>query len=124
LESCRQDEVACLKRLVPFIKECSRKLWLVSVVTKQDLWRPDEATAGSWYRSGEYGNLIRDIANHKGTTFKHEFHLLSLVIGNFVSAKDETLANNVKGYDQRTQIESVRRLFEIIDGVRTWVSQR
>jgi hypothetical protein len=124
LEANRRDEVACLKRLVPFIKECPRKLWLVSAVTKQDLWRPDESAVEKCYREGDYGVAIDDISRSKGATFRHEPHLLSLVIGNFVTARDETLTKNVQGYDHRIQIESVRRLFEIIDGVRKWGSEK
>jgi hypothetical protein len=124
LEANRQDEVGCLKRLAPFLKECRRKLWLVSVVTKQDLWRSEESAVQTWYHGGEYGSLIEDIVRHKGTTFRHETHLLSLVIGNFVTSRDETLAKNLQGYDHRAQVESVRRLVEIVDGLRKWGSEK
>ena len=124
LEAGRQDEIGCLKHLSPFIKECPRRLWLVSAITKQDLWRTDESGVEAWYREGEYGKLIGDVARAGPKTFRHEPHLLSLVIGNFVTPNGETLAKNVQGYDHRAQIESVRRLFEIIDGLRQWGSEK
>jgi hypothetical protein len=124
LEASRKDEVACLRELVPFLKECPRKLWLLSAVTKHDLWRPEEAEADKWYREGEYGNLVEAIARHKGTAFRHEPLFLSLVIGNFVTAKDEVLDKNKEGYDHRAQVESVRRLFEVLDGLRKWGSEK
>ena len=120
LEAGRRDEVGCLRRLLPVLKDCPRKLWLASVVTKQDLWRPDEAAAERCYREGEYGELLRDLSGAKGVTFRHELHPLSLVIGKFVTLGGEVLAKNVAGYDHRDQVESVRRLFEILDGVRQW----
>ena len=124
LEAGRRDEIGCLKHLVPFMKECPKKLWFASAVTKQDLWRPGEIAAEKWYREGEYGKRIEEVATHKGATFQHEFHPLSLVIGQFITAKNETLAKNVEGYDHRAQIESVRRLFEILDGLRKWGSEK
>jgi len=124
LAANRQDENRCLRQLVPFIKECPRKFWVLSAITKQDLWRTQESVAESWYRDGDYGTSIQEIAQHNRTTFRHEPHLLSLVIGNFVTSKDETLAKNAQGYDHRAQIESVRRLFEILDGLRKWGSEK
>ena len=108
LDANRADEIACLKQLAPFIKECPRKLWLLSMVTKQDLWRSADGAAEKWYRDGEYGQLITEIATHKGRAFCHEFHPLSLVISNFVTAKSEVFAKNIEGYDHRAQVESVR----------------
>jgi hypothetical protein len=124
LEAKRADEVGCLKHLLPFLKECPRKIWLVSAITKQDLWRRDKSAAEKWYSDGEYGDLVRELIVSKGTTFRHELHPLSLVIGKFVAAPDEVLAKNIRGYDQRDQVESVRRLFEVIDGVRLWASEK
>ncbi|MDY3556046.1 hypothetical protein R5W24_005209 [Gemmata sp. JC717] len=123
LEANRADEIACLKQLVPFIKACQRKLWLASVVTKQDLWRASDAAVERWYREGEYGQLIEEIAVHKGDTFRHEFHPMSLVIGN-LATKNEKLAKNVEGYDQQQQVESVRRLFEVVEGLRKWGAEK
>jgi hypothetical protein len=101
LEANRQDEVGCLKQLLPFLKECPRKLWLLSLVTKQDLWRSSESAIEKWYREGEYGNQVEETAKHKGVTFRYEFHPAALVIGNFVTRKNETFAKNAEGYDQR-----------------------
>jgi hypothetical protein len=114
LDAARQDEIACLQQLVPFMKECPRKLWLTSLVTKQDLWRTSEIDMEKWYREGVYGKLVEEIASHRGDRFCHEFHPASLVIGNFITVKNETLAKNREGYDHRAQIESVRQLFEVL----------
>lgn len=120
----RRDEVECLKQLVPFMKDCPRKLWLVSLVTKQDLWGTGGNAVERWYREGGYGEQVQEVANLKGVTFHHEFHPASLVIGNLVTRKNETLAKNLEGFDQQAQIESVRRLFEIIDSLRKWGSEK
>jgi hypothetical protein len=124
LDVARQDEIACLQQLVPFIKECPRKIWLTSLVTKQDLWRNSEIEMEKWYCEGAYGKLVEEIASHRTDKFCHEFHPVSLVIGNFSTVKNEMLAKNLEGYDHRAQIESIRRLFEIIDALRKWGNQR
>ena len=62
--------------------------------------------------------------NRREGLSRHESHLLALLIGNLITHKEETLAKNVQGYDHRMQVESVRRLFEIIDGVRQWASEK
>jgi hypothetical protein len=122
LESCRQDEIAVLKQLVPHLKECRQKLWIASVITKQDLWIASETAVEKWYAEGEYGQLIEEVLRNNGPTFRHEYHPVSLVIGNFVTHTDEILAKNREGYDHKRQVESVRRLHEILDGLRKWRS--
>lgn len=123
-EAKRADELACLRLLVPFLKACPKKLWLASLVTKQDLWRTQESAVEAWYRDGEYGKLVTEVAAHKGATFRHEYHGCSLLIGNLVTASNETLAKNAEGYDHRAQVESVRRVFEIVDGLHAWGSAK
>jgi hypothetical protein len=44
----------------------------------------------------------------------------SLVISNFVTGEGEVLAKNVEGYDGRRQVESVRRLFEVLKALMDW----
>jgi hypothetical protein len=123
-EANRADEIACLRELVPFLGACAGKLWFASVVAKQDLWRAQETAVETWYRDGEYGKLIAEVAAQKGATFRHEFHPCSLVIGNLATAKGETFAKCAEGYDHRAQVESVRRLFEIVDGLHAWGSAK
>jgi hypothetical protein len=120
----RADELACLRHLVPFLKACPKKLWLASLVTKQDLWRGQESAVETWYRDGEYGKLLAEVAAHKGATFQHEYHWCSLLIGNLVTASGETLVKNAEGYDHRAQVESVRRVFEIVEGLHAWGSAK
>ncbi|MBM3979587.1 MAG: hypothetical protein FJ304_04755 [Planctomycetes bacterium] len=119
-EAKRDDELACLRHLVPFLKACPLKLWLATLVTKQDLWRAQEPAVETWYREGEYGKLVTEVASHKGAMFRYEYHGCSLLIGNLVTASNEYLVKNAEGYDHRAQVESVRRVFEVIDGLHAW----
>jgi hypothetical protein len=121
----RAAELACLAEVGPGIRACPKKLWVVSAVAKQDLWRPEEGEADRWYRTGEYGREIAGIIPPRASaTVRHELASLSLVISNFVTDRGEVLRRNAEGYDHRAQVESVRRLIELLDGLRAWEAAR
>ena len=44
----------------------------------------------------------------------------SLVIGNWTTGGGERLKKNTEGYDHEMQVTSVRRLFDLLDGLRQW----
>jgi len=121
LDASRAEEVNVLQRLSPHIKASDRKCWLVTLVTKQDLWWNDNQQVERHYREGPYADQIGEIADHKGrSNFRHELILGSLVIRNFVTGVGERLAETVAGYDQQYRVSSVRRLWESLDALRQW----
>lgn len=121
LNESREEEVRVLRRLSPHIKANNRKCWLVTLVTKQDLWWHDNQQVERHYREGPYGGEIDEIADHKGQhSFRHELILGSLVIRNFVTGVGERLAETVAGYDEQYRVSSVRRLWESLDALRQW----
>jgi hypothetical protein len=115
------EEMELVKRLAPFIRTCPKKMWSLSIVTKQDLWYPDRVEAERNYRDGEYAKEIESIVAVKGDqNFRHDVLFCALVISNWVSKSKETLRKCTEGYDHKQQIESVRRLFEVMDAMREW----
>jgi hypothetical protein len=123
-KSNRQDEVAILRQLRPHLKVNPGKLWFVSLIAKQDLWWPNRSEVEQYYRKGDYGKEIRGIVNSKPSDIRHEFALVSLVIGNLITKRDELLKANAEGYDYRLQIQSLRRLFETVDALKNWESEK
>lgn len=120
LAACRTDEVECLRKLSPFIQACRKKLWLISLVAKQDLWFADP-NVERWYADGAYGQLTAELSQMKAPdAFRHERLGASFLISNFVTYYDEVLKKNTEGYDHRCQIEALRRVIELIDGLRQW----
>ncbi len=102
----------------------SRRFWVLTLVTKQDLWWPDRALVESHYRSGEYRTLMHGVTEAVGkSNFRHELIFSSLVISNFTTGLGELLASTVAGYDQNLQAESLRRLWETIDALKNWEQQ-
>lgn len=115
------DELGILNHLATAIRFCQKKLWLFSVVTKQDLWWPSEAGVVEHYSTGPWREVIDRLTAAKDPwTFRQELLLASLVISNFDTPESERLRKNSEGYDQKAQMKTVRRLFEVLDALRQW----
>ncbi len=119
----RADEVAVLRQLTPFIRVNPNRMWFLTLVTKQDLWWPQRIAVEQHYRDGAYGTEIQQVLGQQDPRrIRHEVVFASLVISNFTTGTGERLKPNVEGYDHQLQVESLRRLFETVDGLRTWES--
>jgi hypothetical protein len=117
----RGEELAILRQLAPHLTASRGKLWMLTLVAKQDLWWPKHIDVEKHYLDGAYAGEVNNITDRRGKqTFRHEFAFASLVISNFVTGTGEILKPNAAGYDQRKQVESVRKIFEIIDALREW----
>ena len=119
----RQEEMDVLRELLPHIQACPRKLWMLSIITKQDLWWSDQAETQKRYEDGEYGKAIHEVvAARDRRQFRHEFVFASLVISNFDTGAGECLKRNCEGYDHRKHSQSLHRVFETLDAMRIWES--
>jgi hypothetical protein len=116
----RTEEIAILKDLAAVLKANPGRMWLLSVIAKQDLWYPKRAAAIKHYTEGDYAREVAAIVAQDPPQFRHEFVFVSLVISNFITAAGERLRPNVEGYDQAAQVETLRGLFEVVDGLREW----
>jgi hypothetical protein len=124
LESCRKDEVEVLRQLSAPLSGCPHKIWVLSVVTKQDLWSPSGEACERHYLRGEYGVIMNSVAEARGTSrFRHEYVPCSLVVGNYLDGEGAMLKKNVSGYGHEQSVESVRRILEIVDALRKWGSE-
>jgi len=121
LQANRAEELAVVNRVASAVRTAGRKTWLLSVITKEDLWWPDRQAVEAHYNTGEYAGVIASVASAVGQmNFRHEIVSAALVISNFLSGEGEPLARNVEGYDHRKQVESLRRLFEVLNALREW----
>ncbi len=74
----RKKEIKAMEQLVPHLKAAKGKLWMITLVTKQDLWWPKRKTVDKHYRNGEYEACIQDIIAEKGReNFSHNYFSLS-----------------------------------------------
>jgi hypothetical protein len=117
----RAEELAILRQLSPHLMARKGKLWMMTTVTKQDLWWPERSEVENHYRNGQYFGEIQRIESQLGATqFRHEVVFASLVIANLVGGVGERLRLNAAGYGQDLQVESLRRLFETTEALRMW----
>lgn len=116
----RDEELSVLKEIAPSVRDRKGKLWMMTLVGKEDLWHEDPKVP-KHYRTGAYGKQIRELEEVKGHgAFKHEPVFASLVISNFTSSAGQTLAPNRAGYDRTLQVKSLRRFIEVLDQLRLW----
>jgi hypothetical protein len=121
LQDRRNDELAVLRELAPHIRISPGKLWMLTLIAKQDLWWDKKAEVERYYREGEYGAELQTMIGRQDPgRFRHELALASLVISNFNTGKGECLQPNVAGYDHQLQVESLRRLFQTVNALKTW----
>ncbi len=120
LHSARQNELDVLQQLQPFLSTANGRIWLVNLVTKQDLWWHHCNAVEKHYRDSLADVITRVRGDRNPQTFRHELVFASLVIGNFITGKNDILACNAPGYDQQLQIKTVRRLLETFDALRQW----
>ena len=119
LEEMRADELVVLDYLAPHLKEVSRKkLWMVSAITKEDLWHDSHDTVRNYYQSGHYDAKICEIRDTVGAmAFHHEYLTMSLIIQDFVTGRGERLASSSRNYDQAKQVASAKRFFSTLSSL-------
>jgi hypothetical protein len=112
----RDDEARSFGQLVAAVACCPTKLWLLTVVTKQDLWASKRADVEAFYKTGQFANGLP----MSGTNFRAERLLCSLLIRTWRADNGDRLRPNEAGYDQEQQMATVRRLFDVIRSLMKW----
>ena len=120
-EERRKREIQVLKAIVPHLSVADskkRKILLITLVTKQDLWWNDRLKIQDYYQKGEYEKQIQAISNKLGSSnFTHEYCSTSLVVENFVSGTNELLLPTTQGYDERLKFSNLRNFLNIIESL-------
>jgi hypothetical protein len=112
-------EVEALRAMESHIKVSkSKKVLMLTLVTKQDLWWPSREQVKDHYQNGEYNQVISNIQLKKGLDgFQHEYVSTSLAIENFVFGNNELLWPNAEGYDERLKISNTYKMFSVINAL-------
>ncbi len=115
-EQGREEELTIIKDLVPRLCDAKEKLWMITLVTKQDLWWNERASVRQHYEQGEYHSYINKILEAKGSqNFSHEYLSASLVLNNLTSGTGQLLAPTTAGYDQNIQAANVEQFLKAIN---------
>jgi energy-coupling factor transporter ATP-binding protein EcfA2 len=125
LDQDRNEEIAILQELSGPIKASLKQIWLMSLVTKQDLWYDEIDEVRQHYSKGPYSEVISDIRSVRPeTTFRSELELVSLVISNLTAERDKILKKNVAGFDHRIQVQTLQALLNCIAQLIVWEIQK
>ncbi len=119
LQNRREKEIEILRQLAPFVKSCPSRLWLMTLVVKQDLWWPIRHEVEAFYRNGDYAKELSAVLAKEGK-FRHEHVFASMVISNLYTGTAEVLSKNSEGYDHSMQLASLKGLFEVFESLRKW----
>lgn len=115
------EEERVLNIISAEIRKCAHPIWLLTLVTKQDLWWDERDTVENYYTSGKYSEILRECLGSKEPHhFRHETAFVSLVIRNLMTGREELLKHTAAGYDQPTQVASIERLLKIFEGLMEW----
>lgn len=115
LDNRRERELEIIRGLKHRLLDAKKKVWMVTLVTKQDLWWDERATVKDFYTSGEYNDHIVEITNARGAqNFAHEYLSASLVMRNLGTDKGELLVPTTRGYDQSIQYANLAKLLESV----------
>lgn len=120
-QQSRADELKAVAHVLPSFAKAPGKIWLLSAVTKQDLWWPQRDAVEQHYKKGVYARKVAQLLRRcDAERVRHEVAFGSLIIKNFTTGRGELLQENRAGYDSVMQAESLERLLSIIDSLLDW----
>ena len=124
-ETRRAQELDVLNRIAAGPPPAGERFWLLSVVTKEDLWFPRADEVRAFYETGPYGEAAADLgAAISSANFRHEVVYCSLKIQRLRDPAGDLLVPNAAGYDPDLQEESFARLLRTLDALRKWEAER
>ena len=116
LEQMRMEELRVTREMLPHLKMAEGKLWMVTLVTKQDLWWRHRADVRKHYVEGEYNALIEELRASLGRkSFTHEYVSASLVVSNLQTNDGTVLVPTAEGYDQGIQYANLGNVVRAIN---------
>jgi hypothetical protein len=121
LEEKHKEEIAVLEQIKPALETAPGKLWVLTAVTKQDLWWSRRQEVDEIFTSGVWGSMLRDVASKRDEqTFTSEVAFVSLLPANLEDPEGIELARTAAGYDRQKQSASMQSLLKKLDALKNW----
>ena len=109
----RSVEIETLQQLIQGMSAVTNPIWMITLITKQDLWWDHRTAVRKYYESGEYGRIIRKLAQEIGERrFQHEFIPVSLTLSSLASQNGDVFAATTQGYDHSIHQRYLLSMFE------------
>ncbi len=117
----REDEARAFDAVSGAVEQCAERMWVLTVVTKQDLWDGERRQVESHYRAGVIGQAVERVRGRLGDArFRHEWVFCSLLIRNWTTEAGEVLRPNTAGFDHPQHARGVRSLFDTVQQLMKW----
>jgi hypothetical protein len=114
----RAAEIEALDAATDGLKGYPRKVWMVTLVTKEDLWTGKSDEVKKHYEQGAYAEKVKQLGETIGAArFHHEFVYASLAIVNLKDLDGKSLCLHESEYDQAKQGESLERLMRVLEAL-------
>ncbi len=111
----RKMEISMLDELVPHLSTAPGKIWMLSLITKQDLWWKKRNEVRNYYETGAYNRRINKIRIKRGDqNFTHSFLSSSLVFSNFVTGSGEIIGETASGYDNAIRQANMQGMLDSV----------
>lgn len=119
-------ELNVLKYLMPALQAVQKKLWLLTVVMKEDLWFKQQNEVCVHYTDSnrKWGRQLKALSTKLGSVlFRHQSVHVSLVSLNLKDPEGKVVFETAAGYDSECQMQSVKRLCDAFDDLRKWEAE-
>ncbi len=113
LSARRNIELEMLDKIINSLKTSSlSSFFMITLISKQDLWWSDRNEVKKYYTTGKYNDRIEILREMIGSEkFHHEYVPISLTMANLFTEKGELLAQTASGYDQATHLQFLQNFF-------------
>jgi len=112
----RKTEIEIVQELKHRIKDSNRKIWMITLVLKQDLWWNEREEVKRFYTEGTYNTEIAEMLVHKGVqNFEHIYVSASLLANNFWVG-DKLLQPVAQGYDENIRLSNIATFLGQLNG--------
>lgn len=110
-EARRELEIKLLDEVMSGLSATTSKIWMATIINKQDLWCENQSEVLRHYQNGQYSQVVERVSSRLGTRgFQHEFIPASLAIANLTTASGQIVAKSVGGYDVNARNSSLDKL--------------
>jgi energy-coupling factor transporter ATP-binding protein EcfA2 len=117
LGECRNKELEIVSDLVSRLAKHKVPFWMLTLITKQDLWWAERKNVEKLYLEGGYDLAIKKIENgHSATGFRHEYFSVALHSQNFLDGAGSLIQATAQGYDDEVKFANQAKLLKIILG--------
>lgn len=117
LDECRAREEEIVVQLVEHLRRHTKPFWMITLVTKQDLWWPQRKVVEDHYKRGPYAAAIEQLrAAHQAAGFTHEYFSMATQSQNFVDGSGHILEPTAQGYDDIVKYAHQNKFLEILRG--------